>query len=301
MVDVNLIQQCKEGDRDAFARLVSHYQSLVHACCFHFTRNVSDAEDLVQETFLRVYLDLHQLQDHTKFPMWLRQVTNRVCRMWKRRHRQTEHADVDSAMAPEVVISHDASPEHELIRRDIRELIVQSIARLPEDQRMMVTMYYLDDWSYREIADVLDLPQTTIKTRLHRARRRLKRDLLQRFATETGHMVQCGVVNRLPDPYRLFARFSYQTGLSPSEMAYWLNMPLPMVWYRLFEMRRQLQQRLLDMVEEAIVQERLTSPGVERIEWYAEQPDASSGPSFDRACAPSICEMSPFIKCNVRI
>jgi RNA polymerase sigma-70 factor (ECF subfamily) len=79
--DSELVRQCKDGDREAFNTLIRRYQHAVYGLCYHFVGDFADAQDLTQETFVRVYLDLHQIQHLSKFPSWLRQVATRVYQM----------------------------------------------------------------------------------------------------------------------------------------------------------------------------------------------------------------------------
>ena len=80
--DEELVQRCKDGDREAFNTLIKRYQHAVYGLCYHFAGDFADAQDLTQETFVRVYLNLHQIQNVSKFPAWIRQIATNVCQRW---------------------------------------------------------------------------------------------------------------------------------------------------------------------------------------------------------------------------
>jgi RNA polymerase sigma-70 factor (ECF subfamily) len=259
-----LIQECRAGDRRAFDRLVLRYQPVVHACCRRFTSDAAEVQDLTQETFLRVYEDLHQLREVTRFPFWLRQVARRVCMMWKRRQRPWEPGDTPGE-APEADPPERRSPEQEAMQRELRSSILRAIGRLPEEQQLVVTLYYLDNWSYREMAEVLALSEATIKIRLHRARRRLKGALLREFAVEARRPGQSALVARalsgLTADERTVVHLRYRTGLTHQEIGAWLDMPVVSVCTTLFQARRRLQKRLLTILEEVLAREQHAAAG----------------------------------------
>jgi DNA-directed RNA polymerase specialized sigma24 family protein len=167
--------------------------------------------------------------------------------MWARRRRQ----------APDIPQEWDdvnpVSPEYEFMGHEFRDIMMDALDDLPDDQQVVVKLYYLDDWSYQEMSEILDLPRTTIKTRLHRARRHLKKDLLRRFAIEASLVGNTGFVTEalagLSDEHRQVAHLHYVTGLSNREIAAWQNRSTMAVRTSLFKARRQLQDRLLGLLK----------------------------------------------------
>ncbi|MBI1922987.1 bifunctional nuclease family protein [Candidatus Poribacteria bacterium] len=182
--DDALVQCCKDGDREAFNTLIKRYQHAVYGLCYHFAGDFADAQDLAQETFVRVYLDLHQIQNVSKFPAWLRQVTTRVCQMWLRRQKRELQTSIDEATESDLIDPQASSPAEEAVTNEMRGFVARAISQLSEEYRLAVTMYYIDGLSYREIGEFLDVPQTTIKNRLHRARQQLKKELLKMVEKE---------------------------------------------------------------------------------------------------------------------
>ncbi len=176
--DVALIQRILVGDDTAFANLIRKYQRQVHA---HALRKIGDyhiAEDITQETFLRVYQNLETLSDPTQFSRWLYQITNRLCIAWFREKRlQTESlekihvSEIETEPYSEYVAS-----EHEKISAEVqRELVNKLLAKLKESDREVMTLHYFEEMTSSEIGMYLGVSENTIKSRLHRVRQRLKK------------------------------------------------------------------------------------------------------------------------------
>ncbi|MBT3266880.1 sigma-70 family RNA polymerase sigma factor [Candidatus Poribacteria bacterium] len=194
MTDSELVRRCRDGDREAFNALIAKYQNRVYALCCHFAGDFAAAQDLTQETFVRVYLDLHGLREVGKFPAWLGKVTTRVCHRAMRRHARHSHEDIGGLAEAELADDAAESPADASVDSETRAVVSAAVAKLPEPQRLAVTMHYMDGLSYGEIAAFLDVPTTTIKNRLHRARLRLKEGLLTMVEREfEGH--------RLPEEF----------------------------------------------------------------------------------------------------
>lgn len=194
MTDDELVRRCRDGDRAAFNTLFARYQSRVYGLCYHHVGDFAAAHDLAQETFVRVYLDLHKLREVDAFPAWLGKVTSRVCRRAAQRGAHHRHEDIDALPESALADPRAASPAEASVDRERRATVTAAIARLSEPQRLAVTMHYIDGLSYGEIAGFLDVPTTTIRNRLHRARLQLKRGLLTMVEREFER-------HRLPDEF----------------------------------------------------------------------------------------------------
>lgn len=178
MTDAELVRRCRDGDREAFNALIAKYQNHVYALCCHFVGDFAAAQDLAQETFVRVYLDLQGLREVGKFPAWLGKVTTRVCQRALSRRSRLHHEDIDALPESDLIDGAAESPAEASVDGETRAVVSTAVGKLPEAQRLAVTMHYTDGLSYAEIAAFLDVPTTTIRNRLHRARLQLKRGLL---------------------------------------------------------------------------------------------------------------------------
>jgi RNA polymerase sigma-70 factor, ECF subfamily len=172
--DETLVERAANGgDNPAFAELVRRHQGKVRGLLLRLTGNHSVADDLAQEVFLRAYRGLVGFEGRSRFSTWIYRIAYNVFLNHRARSKEL-------AALPQGFESHAAAPETELSpsRLDLRHDLAAAIAELPERYRVVVTLYYLEEVSYPEIAEVLDLPLGTVKTHLHRAKRML-RDHLQ--------------------------------------------------------------------------------------------------------------------------
>lgn len=173
-----LIRDYLQGDSLALARLWLRYDRLVYGLAHGIVCSREAAEDIRQEVFLKIYAQLQQLREPAKFASWLRSITYNTCKSWLRHQKFID--------AFELSIDADQpsdSTEPDLILREQRTLLRQIIDRLPEDYRTVVELHYFEEQPVAEIARFLDLPETTIKWRLHRAR-----ETLQRTARINGYL-----------------------------------------------------------------------------------------------------------------
>jgi RNA polymerase sigma-70 factor (ECF subfamily) len=180
--DAELVKEVLEGNIASFGVLVRKYQGVVYGLAYHMVKNFADAEDLAQEAFLRAYLELPQLREPSKFAGWLRRITCNICNMWLRSQRipymsldaATENGDADLASS-----WHESDPAVEVERKELCDAVTKAINSLSEKNRLAVTLFYMDGLSYRQISKFLEVPVTTIESRLHKARKQLKAEMMQ--------------------------------------------------------------------------------------------------------------------------
>ncbi|OXS59335.1 RNA polymerase sigma factor SigW [Cohnella sp. CIP 111063] len=181
-VETRLARLALKGDQRAFAEIVDMYKDKLYHLAFRMTGNRQEAEDVVQETFLRVYKNLDRYDENQKFSTWIYRIATNLCidRLRKRRAvysldaESSDHEGLDGyAMLP----SDDRTPESELLLSETQRLIQESIATLPIKYKSVMILRYLQDLSLQEISDVLDMPVTTVKTRVHRGREFLRKKL----------------------------------------------------------------------------------------------------------------------------
>lgn len=168
--DRELTLAARDGDRAAFGVLVRRYQRSIHGIGLRFLRSEADADDLVQETFLRAWNAIDRFDPDRPLLPWLRRIAtnwalNRIDS--SRRRGEEELTDVVPSSAP--------SAEDELERTRLNERVRSALQQLPEDQRMILVLRAVDGLSYREIADTLDVPIGTVMSRLARARESMRK------------------------------------------------------------------------------------------------------------------------------
>ena len=177
--DVQLIQRTLSGDDTAFGILLQRYQKSVHALVWRKIEDFHTAEDITQDTFLQAYKKLSTLKNHNQFAGWLYVIADRLCIDWSRKRRLTTQSLEDTPVEEIERASyiHHVSKQREVERtKRRRELVKKLLAKLPESERTVVTLYYLGEMTTREIGKFLGVSVGTIKSRLRRGRKRLQED-----------------------------------------------------------------------------------------------------------------------------
>jgi len=149
------------GDHAAFGDIVREYQSMVFSMAYYFLHDRSLAEETTQEVFLRLYQNLGRIKSPAHLMLWLRQVTHRRCIDQARRMPPLPPVALDEA--PEPVTK--PGPSDPLLSERLRRLV----ASLPEDARTVVILRYQEDLQLAEIAEILEIPINTVKSRLQRS------------------------------------------------------------------------------------------------------------------------------------
>ena len=175
--DVALIQRTLDGDEGAFTAIVKKYQKWVHTLVWRKIGDFHIAEEITQDIFLKVYKRLSTLKHPENFPGWLYVITSRRCIAWlRKKQRPTTSLDAMPTteleelcyLRYETARGEEASIEHQ------RELVKRLLQRLPESERTVVTLFYLAEMTSEEVSAFLGVSPNTIRSRLRRARKRLK-------------------------------------------------------------------------------------------------------------------------------
>ena len=177
--DVQLIRRILSGDDEAFNTLVRKYQKSVHALAWRKVGDFHFAEEIAQDTFLQAYKNLTMLRDPNQFAGWLYVIANRLCLKWIQRNKSAMQSLEDTSMGEIERSSYTryVSEQRETEATERRYAIVKRLLqRLPESERTVVTLYYLGEMTVKEIGKFLGVSVNTIKSRLRRARERLKDD-----------------------------------------------------------------------------------------------------------------------------
>lgn len=181
--DVRLMELVSAGDAAAFERLVERHQRLVVGTAARMLGNNSDAEDIAQQVFVRVWKSAKRYVARAKFTTWLLKITrNLVFNELRRRSRhaqvplQTESEEEERPLRDDRAVTPDAS----LLEQELQQAIDAAIAQLPETQRLAVILRRYEELSYEEIAETLDQSVSAVKSLLFRARTDLRASL-QRY------------------------------------------------------------------------------------------------------------------------
>jgi len=186
--DEELIAKVVAGDEFAYGTLVERYRDFVYTIAVRVVGNDDDAEDVAQEAFVRAYRALPKFRGDSKFSSWLYRITtNRALTHLKRKKRRAAEGIVDIDAGPHIEAEavddgrrDDESPENLVRDEEFRREVRNAVAQLPEQYRVVVTLFYLEERSYKEVAATLGIPMGTLKTHLHRARALLRDILVKR-------------------------------------------------------------------------------------------------------------------------
>ncbi len=160
------------GDPQEFAHLIQAYQNPVYNLCYRMLGQHEDAEDATQETFLRAYTHLHQYDSNRRFLNWILTIASHLC-IDRLRKKKLHTLPIDAVPAPEQVHTNGVSPEHIAVAREQADEIQGWLAQLPADYRTAIILLYWYGFSYEEIAQILHVSVPAVKSRLHRARKKL--------------------------------------------------------------------------------------------------------------------------------
>src|SRR5947208_3306660 len=180
--DFNLVERCLNGDEAAWEALVRTNTRRVYGFCYRFTGKDSEAQDLTQEVFLRVFRSLKSYRSGDgAFATWLARLSRNLLIDHYRRSRQDRSTDSIEEQLPmiEERAATSARPEGLLAGREASEVLQAALQRLSPDLREAVILRDLQEMEYREIAEVLNIPEGTVKSRLNRGRAELARVLRQ--------------------------------------------------------------------------------------------------------------------------
>ena len=180
--DTELIQRTLTGDDDAFSTLVEKYQKQVHALAWRIIGDFHIAEEITQDSFLKAYTGLKTLKEPQRFAGWMSVITRRRCLAWLRKKRvwteSYEHLEEsDSEQIEETVYSAYVVEERERTSAETQRYVVKKLlAKLQESERTVMTLHYFGEMTCAEIGEFLGVSANTIKSRLHRAQQRLRKE-----------------------------------------------------------------------------------------------------------------------------
>ncbi len=222
--DVQLIRKILSGDDAAFSILVEKYQESIHALAWRKIHDFHYAEEIMQDTFLKAYKKLPTLKNPNQFAGWLHVIAKRLCIDWVRKQKpvmqsleETHPQEIDESSYTQHL------SEQRMTERTgyCHELVQQLLEKLPENEREVVTLYYLDEMSTKEIGEVMGVSVNTITSRLQRARKRLQTDQERLDQELFGHLLSSNnlkenIMSQLEEIRNKFNLFMEQVKSDPT-------------------------------------------------------------------------------------
>ncbi len=184
--DAFLVEQCRAGDEEACEALVRQYQERVFALISRMTGDPDRVEDIAQEVFLKAFRSLKSFRGGSRFYTWLYRITVNTVLNTMRSQGRRQETSLDALEGFEVQADAEMEPAEATARLELARRVREAIDQLEEPYRVNVYLRELEDLSYEEIAEVVELPVGTVKSRLFRARQHPK-GLLQDLLPATAH------------------------------------------------------------------------------------------------------------------
>jgi len=171
----SLLSDVRAGDLQAFGQIVRRFQDMAYGYAYSILGDSHLAEDATQEAFVQAYLQLSDLRDPDAFPGWFRRIVYKHCDRFTRR-KGVPTVPLDAVAEP---CSDALGPDEITQEREMKDAVLDAIRALPEDERLVTTLYYINGYSQKEVAQFLEMPATTVNNRLHASRRRLKERMME--------------------------------------------------------------------------------------------------------------------------
>ncbi len=174
LTDEQLAAQVLAGDSQAFAQIVERYQKQIFALAYRLGGDYDEAKDLAQESFIRIYNELHRYDPSRRFFPWMYRVAHNCCvNQLQKRPRESAPLEELAELTP--AEDRTVMPEARYAGLELNQAINQALQELPEHYRVPIVLKYLEGLSYQQISQQLDLPESTIESRLFRGRTMLKK------------------------------------------------------------------------------------------------------------------------------
>lgn len=177
-----IIDRVLSGDADSFSELVTEYEDKVYNLCLRMCGDREEAKDLAQQSFIKAWRGLRFYRHEAAFSTWLYRLTGNVCIDYlrqKKRRTAISLTSLDEEAQQWDVPDPEPTPEQQAIDKQTKEAVAEAMLRLDEESRFILTLRVVEERSYEHIAEVLDVKLGTVKSRLARAREKLRKLLIQ--------------------------------------------------------------------------------------------------------------------------
>jgi RNA polymerase sigma-70 factor (ECF subfamily) len=190
MEENRLVERSRQRDEEAFGVLVQKYKTKVFNLAYSFTRDRETADDLAQEVFIKVYYALEKFKFQSGFGTWLYRIAINHFKDYLRKHGKERHVsietlgrEVSSSLSEDMIKKKERAQE----AADRKKLLYQALRSLPEKHQVILTLRDIQGHSYEEIASILKLSAGTVDSRLHRARKMLRKKIAPFLSQEGGN------------------------------------------------------------------------------------------------------------------
>ena len=186
--DEELVQKSQNDDERAFGQLVERYEAKVYSLAMKMLRNPEDAEDVLQDTFLRAYRGIKSFQGNSTFSTWIYRITanSALMRLRKKKLPTVSIDDADERESPINIADWSPGPVELLLTQETQKAMDEAIEALPPEFKQVFILRDVEELSNSEVAEILDLSVAAVKSRLHRARLKVRNRLALYFSDAKG-------------------------------------------------------------------------------------------------------------------
>jgi RNA polymerase sigma-70 factor (ECF subfamily) len=180
-----ILEEIQNGNVDAFIKIIEEYKKLVAHIVFRMVGNPADREDLGQEIFIKVYQNLSKFRFESKFSTWISKIAYNTClNFLNKKSTQISKTYASIEKDWDISLSNQLTPLSELEESELKNRLNQEIMNLPVHYRMAITLFHLQELSYQEISEIMNIPEGTVKSYLYRARQCLKEILEKEYQSQ---------------------------------------------------------------------------------------------------------------------
>jgi RNA polymerase sigma-70 factor (ECF subfamily) len=182
-----LVLALKQGEEEAFRKLVEEYQDRVFSTCLNFLHNREDAEDIAQEVFIEVFHSIDRFREEASLSTWLYRIAvSKSLDQLRKQKSKKRFGYIRSLFGVEeeeknFPASNMANPHHQLENEERRQVLMMAINGLPENQRIAFTLHKIEDLSQQEIGGIMDISLSSVASLVHRAKKNLHKSLFQYY------------------------------------------------------------------------------------------------------------------------
>lgn len=174
--DEYLLELAVQGDAACFGEVTERWQRRIFAFIYRYVGSSEEARDLTQNTFAKAFENLGRLSDPARFSSWLYTIALNECRMRFRRRKRVQHVSIEDEQAPELeLVADEASPEEGAARHEQAGRLREALGHLPDEQRAVIVMKEYQGLKFQEIAAIVDVPLSTVKSRMYLGLKTLRR------------------------------------------------------------------------------------------------------------------------------
>ena len=178
------MDRIKQGDNPSFRSLIESYERLVFHVVCRMVPNTADQEDLCQDVFLKVYTHIHDFRFECRLSTWIASIAYNRCINFLQKKKASLYLDHSRREHLEFASGIENRPDHEVEREDIAARLHEAIAQMDVPYRTILTLYHLEEMEYAEIAQIMGMPEGTVKSYLFRARQKLKAAVFSKYKKE---------------------------------------------------------------------------------------------------------------------